>query len=256
MEIGPFIGIMGIQTLEEGRRLAQFGSVFSKHRYRLLLGTYADWWTLHGAADRAFLPSCDVLSSMSCQENGVAHAVHFTPSWQRDLAEQLGGLMAVCPNLSVLILHAVWPKRDVLVQFRRQWPAVSLVLWVSEECFLDLADKTTRVAHRIGEYSKIGVVDSVILDLAAGRGARIDDARAVFVLQLLRQAGVELPCGVAGGLSYELFDAGLQKLMHTFDPLSLAASHHLRTGNQIDPIRVNQFLRRALVATEPLSVQT
>ncbi|NBS41259.1 hypothetical protein EBS80_01205 [bacterium] len=248
MVFSPFVGIMGVQSPEEGARLARLTDAFSGHGHRLLLGAYADWWTFHGATHRPFLPSREDLASICAQENGAAHAVHFTPMPERDLAEQLFALMATCPNLSVLILHAVWPKRDTLVLFRRQWPNVSLVLWVSEECFIDLAERTTRVAHRIAEYARIGAIDSVMLDLAAGNGSPVDEVRAAYVLRLIRQGGVALPFGLAGGLSADRFDTGFSRVMREYNPLSLSASRRLRRDGRLDADLARRFTERALFA--------
>lgn len=251
-----FIGLMGMQTLSERMELASLARLFSERSHRLLLGTYVDWWTLHGAENRPFLPSQDRLAEL-CAGNGDGTdvAVHFSPMWERSLAEQLFDLMRVCPNISVLILHAVWPRRDTLAEFRRQWPNVRLVLWVSEECFMDLSEQTTRVAARVAEYAKIGVIDSVMFDLASGGGSPLNSARAVMVLRLLRQAGISLPTGLAGGLSAERFDDQFTRVVRDFDPLSLVASRHLRHCGRVDPDRAERFIERALLAASSDSLQ-
>ncbi len=247
---------MGIQRPEERGELSRLAPMFADRPHRLLLGTYADWKTLHGAASRPFLPSRGTLGAI-CETGGDTDvAVHFTPTPERSLAEQMYDLMSSCPTVSVLILHAVWPKRDTLARFKGQWPNTRLVLWVSEECFMDLSESTSRVARRVAEYAKIGVVDSVMFDLASGSGAPIDNARAVMTLRLLRQAGVNLPFGLAGGLSTERFDAGFTRVVREFNPLSLVASRHLRHDGRIDSILARQFVERALLASSAPAFQT
>lgn len=249
---------MGVQSPDDHAELSKLAPLFAGKPTRLLLGTYADWWTLHKSHGRPFLPSRKTLSSLCAAssvgldpDNLADLAVHFTPTHNHPLAGQLYQLLAVCPCVSVIILHAVWPKRDTLVEFRRHWPAVRLVLWVSEECFIDLGERTTRVARRVAEYVKIGVIDSVMFDIASGCGAPIDNARAVMVLRLLRQGGVNVPCGLAGGLSAERFDQGLSGIVREFDPLSLVASRHIRRNDRIDPVLARQFVERALLAAAP-----
>lgn len=258
----PFVGLMGIQSPEDRVELSKLAPLFAGRSSRLLLGTYADWWTLHGAPGRPFFPSRETLSSL-CSESGVEQepdefadlAVHFTPAPERPLPEQLYQLMAACPCASTIVLHAVWPRRDTLIEFRRQWPAVHLVLWVSQECFIDLADKTTRVAKRVTEYAQIGAIDAAMFDLASGCGAPIDNPRAVMVLRLLRQAGVTIPCGVAGGLSAERFDQGLSGIVREFNPLSLVASRHIRQNGRVDATLARQFVERALLASSANPLQ-
>lgn len=251
-----FVGLLGVQSPRERDELSRLSPIFAKRSHRLLLGTYADWWTLHEAASRPFLPSLNELADLCAPGDCDADlAIHFTPRWERTLAEQLYGLMSACPNVSVLILHAVWPKRDTLVEFRRQWPNVRLVLWVSEECFIDLSENVTRVARRVAEYVKIGVIDSAMFDLASGSGAPIDNARAVMTLRLLRQAGIDIPCGLAGGLSAERFDPGFTRVVRDFDPLSLVASRHIRRNDRIDADLARRFIERALIAASPNPLQ-
>ena len=249
MHPGSFIGLMGVQTPQERADLSRLAPIFSERSHRLLLGTYADWWTFHGARDRPFLPSRDRLAGICEPDDGAELAVHFTPMWERSLAEQLYDLMSVCPRLSVLILHAVWPKRDTLAEFRRQWPSVRLVLWVSEESFMDLAERTTLVAKRVEEYARIGLIDSAMFDLAPGEGAPLCNDRASMVLRLLQRSGVTLPTGIAGGLSSERFTPGLIRLVREFDPLSLVVSRHIRRSDRIDPNLARQFIDRALLAS-------
>lgn len=254
MDRPSFIGLMGIQRPEERGELSRLAPLFEERPHRLLLGAYADWLTLHGMTGRAFLPSKDALAAICEPDDNADIAVHFTPAWERSLAEQLYDLMSVCPGVSVLILHAVWPKRDTLAHFRHQWPNTRLVLWVSEECYIDLSESSTRVARRVAGYAQIGVVDSVMFDLASGSGAPIDNARAVMTLRMLRQAGIDIPCGLAGGLSAERFDAGFTRVVRDFDPLSLVASRHIRRNDRIDADLARQFVERALhaAARDPL----
>ena len=249
MELRPFIGLFGVQTVEERRELSRIAPAFQGRPHRLLLGTYADGRTLAGSPTRRFRPCSGTLVDLCARSPDVSHAVHYTPHPDHHLAEQLAMLMALCPDLDVLILHVPWPDERIIGAFRKQWPGVSLVLWVSEECFLDLCDKATRVADRIADYVRGGLTDGVMLDVAAGRGAPVDQTKAVHVLRQLKKGSVAVPCGIAGGLSHDRFDAGLSNIVREFSPLSLVASSQLRREGRIDPLLAQRFADRALLAS-------
>lgn len=256
MELKPFIGLLGVQTVGERAELSRIAGAFAGRPHRLLLGTYADGKTLMGSQPRLFRPARETLASLCEKSGNVAHAVHYTPHPDQHLAEQLATLMTLCPDLDVLILHVPWPDQRLVEMFRSLWPKVSFVLWVSEECFLDLGENTTRVAERIAEYVRGGLADGVMLDLAAGKGAPVDQAKAVHVLRQMRRTGVSIPFGLAGGLSAERFDEGLSGIVREFNPLSLVASRHIRHGGRIDPILARQFADRALLASDDKTIRT
>lgn len=241
----PYIGITGITSPADSDLIAQFLAGNSSRK--VMIGVLVSAKTLRGEPDQwpNRYPALGDIAGIFSDRPAAFNVIHYGTDEPASLLDQLLTVAHLAgPELHGFQLNMSWPSVKDLCLLARQRPEQQLILQLNQEAFRAAGNQKGAVAGKLKrEYS--GLVDHVLLDLSAGYGRQLDPAWARRQLEEMRDAGLDMGLGVAGGLSPASLHL-VAPLVKEFPQLSLDAEARLRdAGDNLDLALGQEYLRRA-----------
>lgn len=230
--IDPYVGVCGVQTVDQARELERhWARLASKTDRNLMIGVLAiapivrgdgePFWSVRCPEDQA---RSDIFSSLETSTG----CLHFLGT-KSGLAGELHAVLTVTPGIAAVQLNMAEVEPSEVVAVRRTWPQLALGWQVADPSLVSYR-------HALVEH-----LDFILLDTSRGRGIQFDPQSLVPEVQACREQFPQLLIGVAGGLDGGSV-ASLKALLSAEPRLSWDAEGRLRTAEQLDPRRANAYL--------------
>ena len=226
-----YVGITGFTSRNEVYSVSD--SMMSEDSNRLLMvGVLASQKTLRGQKNKwpNRYPRVQDISGIFTQHEGVLNLIHYStdnhhenPNFLIDeliQMTQLGG-----PFLHGFQLNIAWPSRGAIAEFRKNVPNKVIVLQIGGKALRVINHSPKNLADDLIKYEEL--VDYVLIDPSGGLGIPFDTEKARTYLEAIKERGIDLGLGVAGGLSPTTLDL-VQPLLSDFPELSWDAEGRLR----------------------------
>jgi hypothetical protein len=151
-------------------------------------------------------------------------------------------LIAACeeagPYLHGLQLDMIWPQRQLIIDVKRAFPNLEIILQVSRKALEDMKSRNENLSERLNHYESC--VDYFLIDWGMGTGKLMD---MLVVMDLVEQALEVVPAeriAVAGGLGPNTYHM-LKGVFVKSKNISCDAQGQMRSsGKATDPIEMDR----------------
>ncbi len=213
---------------------------------KVMVGVLISDTTLGGKQNKHpySFPKRENIAAIFSSHNIVLNLLHYNTHDITNLASQLieamkwGG-----PNCQGFQLNIAWPNPDELVEFRKHYPNVVIVLQIGKPAFEELNGDIGRLAQKLSiEYKEL--IDYVLFDMSGGVGVPLDiDLCQSYVSHLINLNLHEwFGIGVAGGLCSDNV-TNLASLFSIYPKLCIDAQGKLRDDQgRLDLVEAYEYL--------------
>ncbi len=255
-----YIGITGFMHRQEVQQvLKDTAEAVQYSEHTIMIGVLASSKTLQGLAPKQWpnrYPKIDELPSIFVKNPRALGLIHYNAQKREDLFTELSEVANKCidvyPGFQGFQLNNLWPDAEVLKRFRLKYRAselpMTLVLQIGERAFGAVGYSETALARKLQEYKQS--IDHVLLDPSGGTGTPFNSEALLWYLRAIRDTGMNVGLGVAGGLHASTINS-LSQIIDEFPNISIDAEAGLR--NQEDHLDVTKAIAYVKSAIELFS---
>jgi hypothetical protein len=242
--VGPYIGITGFMTACEVSNI--LGSVPEKSDRLVMIGVLVSLKTMQGIKNKFpnRYPEMEDIAEIFQDHTSALNLIHYSTDEKENLLEQMIKLTEIGgSNLNGFQLNVVWPKVEIIRDYRRIYPEKQIVLQVGNHALEQINHSPQKASIKIAEYE--GLIEYVLLDTSGGYGKQFNTEIMSNYMRFLKENNPTVGLGVAGGLSYETLHI-LEPIVKEFPDLNIDAEGRLRDGE--DRLNINlakEYLKKA-----------
>ena len=247
-----YIGITGVKTFDESKRLAQLvRDLRLPLTHRLMVGGLASYKSLRlgyvSDPMQYVLPT--ELNRVLVQAPQVLNIVHYNSKIE-GLRGQIADVLSVIHRAEGIQLNIPWPDPIILRAVKAELET-TVILQVSTKASEQLDHDPVRIAAKLAEYE--GLIDFALIDPSGGVGRGFEPKYAKDMLLTLVATELEIRWGIAGGLGPGRLSV-LEPLLEIYPELSWDAQARLRKADRhsLDLGACEQYLREGIALIRKL----
>ncbi|MDP3731161.1 MAG: hypothetical protein Q8R34_01555 [bacterium] len=240
-----YVGITGFMSSKEVQTVLE--SVPESSGRLVMIGVLAGLKTLKSLPNKwpnryPLVPNIPTIFSRHIK---AFNLIHYSTDDKSTLPGQLFLLSYLCKEkLHGFQLNMAWPSVTLLGRFKNDFPSKKLVLQVGRRALEEVNNSPEQLAARVAEYA--GIAEYMLLDPSGGKGEPFNPNLAREYLIAIKEKGLSLGLGVAGGLSPTTLNL-VEPLVKEFPDLNIDAEGRLRTPeDHLDVEVAGRYLLGAL----------
>ncbi|MFA5124734.1 MAG: hypothetical protein WC473_02820 [Patescibacteria group bacterium] len=252
----PYISITDFTDCRQTKAmLTAMSQVYAEKplSHRLGIGVMMSHKTLRDLPTRygKVFPTKDKITDIFMSHPLALNTLHFADyeshSWHKTAMDFEETVFWGEPHMQALQLDMIWPDHEVVRDFKRIYPHISVILQINTRAFEEVEEQPEKLLKKLKLYGS--ALDYVLLDKSMGQGKPLSLPFLQPFLDKLSEQRPDLGLVVAGGLGPETIET-IIPLIKKYPQLSIDAQGRLRpSGSIMDPIdwqMAQKYLERAI----------
>lgn len=241
-----YIGITGFMNRGEVEEILKCLPLGCNRK--LMVGVLASLKTWRGQVNKwpNRYPKIGFVHEIFFNHPQLFNVVHYNTKEPETLREQLLQLTNVIgPDLHGFQLNIAWPNPQQLASYYVAYPGTKIILQIGGYAFELIEHSPQKLASRVAqEYS--GLIDYILLDPSGGFGKPLNTAGIRNYLRALKEKGLKVDLGVAGGLGPRTLNL-VEPLIEEFPDLSIDVESGVRDSeDNLDLNLAKEYLNNSL----------
>lgn len=235
----PYIGITDFETPEQvNQMIVVFDEAQEKYPSsilrKLMIGVMISYKTLNNIESRwsDIWVKKELIKFLFVKHTSVYNALHYA-DYEGDTnlkhllrATEYGG-----ENIQSLQLDMIWPSVEMLAEFKKERPAIELILQVGKPAFKKINDDPAWLVRKLKEYE--GIIEFVLLDKSMGQGKAMNADELLIYFKAIVSSGLNMGLAGAGGLGPKTVRIA-QPLFDYHKSMSVDAQTGLKTNHNLE----------------------
>ncbi|MFA6594239.1 MAG: hypothetical protein WCT16_03175 [Candidatus Buchananbacteria bacterium] len=243
----PYISITGFTNRQQAEAMSiviERAGAETPLPHHLGVGVMTSHKLLRGLPTRyaEVFPKKSDISKIFIPHPLAFNTLHFADyeaySWDETTRDFEEALFWGEPYMQALQLDMIWPDYEVVSNFKRIYPRISIILQIGAYAFKEVEEQPDKLLERLKLYGS--ALDYVLLDKSMGQGKLMSVQFLEPFLDKLSEQRPDLGLVVAGGLGPETIGV-IESLIKKYPKLSIDAQ-----GRLLDWQMAKSYLEQAI----------